>query len=120
MGTQGASPLVLKSFLSLLPKARPKKIRAELVEDSPVTHISPGDPPFMLLHSDNDEIVYPQQSQEFAWDLAANKVPFQFVMVQGGGHEFDQAGESPDKSQIIVQVIEFFVEVLAFHQVPQG
>jgi len=120
LGNQGASPVVLKSFLSLLPKARPKKIRAELKEDSPVTHVSPGDPPFMLLHSDNDEIVYPQQSQEFAWDLAANKVPFQFVMVQGGGHEFDQADESPDMSQITVQVIEFFVEVLAFHQVPTG
>jgi hypothetical protein len=65
--------------------------------------------------ANNDRIVYPQQSQELAWDLAANGVYHQLVMVNGGGHELDQAGESPDDDQITALVVAFFVQRLDPH-----
>jgi acetyl esterase/lipase len=115
LGNQGDSPLVMRSFISLLGPVRPDQIRAEMKAASPVTYVAPGDPPFLILHSDNDRIVYPQQSQELAWDMAANDVPHRLVIVAGAGHEFDQAGGSPDQDQITTLVVEYFIEMLVFH-----
>ncbi len=68
------------------------------------------------MHSTDDEIVYPQQSQEMSWDLAANKVPHELVMVDGGGHEFDNPGEQPTEAAIARAIVQFFIRILVFHQ----
>jgi acetyl esterase/lipase len=115
MGDQGDSGLVSDSFISLLGPISPEALGAALKAASPVSYIAHGDPPFLILHSDNDQIVYPQQSQELAWDLAANHVPHTLVMVNGAGHEFDQPGGSPTPSQITAQVVNFFIAHLVFH-----
>ena len=81
-----------------------------------MTYVSPGDPPFLILDSNNDEIVYPQQSQELSWDLGANGVPHNLVQVTQGGHEFDTVGESPSETAIIGLVVDFFARTLVFHQ----
>ena len=119
MGTQGGSLLVAKTFVQLLGSFRHKMLRADLRADSPVTYVAPGDPPFFLLQSDDDEIVYPEQSDELSWDLAANGVPHQLLTVQGGGHEFDNPGEQPTEQGITKAVADFFVGTLVFHQ-PTG
>jgi acetyl esterase/lipase len=116
MGDQGDSGIVQDSFISLLGPVAPDQLGPDLKAASPVTYIKHGDPPFLLFHSDNDQIVYPQQSQEFAWDLAVNHVPYELVNVHGAGHEFDQAGGSPDPAQITAQIVDFFIEHLAFHR----
>jgi dipeptidyl aminopeptidase/acylaminoacyl peptidase len=108
MGDQGASGIVQDSFISLLGTIPPAKLGAALKAASPVTYIAPGDPPFLIFHANNDEIVFPSQSKELAWDLGANGVPHQLVIVKGGGHEFDQVGGSPDPSQITAMVVAFF------------
>jgi acetyl esterase/lipase len=118
MGNQGASGLVQDNFISLLGPTPPVNLGAALKAASPVTYIAPGDPPFLIMHSDNDEIVYPQQSEELSWDLAANDDPHQLVIVQGAGHEFDQAGGSPDPAQITVIVVDFFIQTMVFHHNP--
>jgi acetyl esterase/lipase len=115
MGDQGDSPLVADSFLSLLGSVAPGRLGAALTAASPVTYVAKGDPPFLLLHSNNDRIVYPQQSQELAWDLAANGVPHQLILVNGAGHEFNQAGGSPDPAQITSLVVNWFVQHLELH-----
>jgi acetyl esterase/lipase len=112
MGDQGISGVVQDSFISLLGNVPAGDLGADLKAASPVTYISPGDPPFLILHADNDEIVYLQQSQELAWDLASAGVPMKLVIVKGGGHELDQAGESPTVSQITNMVVAFFVKHL--------
>jgi hypothetical protein len=68
------------------------------------------------MHSTDDEIVYPQQSKEMAWDLAANNVPHQLVIVDGGGHQFDNPGEHPTEAGIAQAIIQFFVRTLVYHQ----
>ena len=112
MGDQGISGVVQDSFISLLGEIPPEKLGAALKAASPVTYIEPGDPPFLIFHATNDEIVYPQQSQELAWDLSAAGVPEHLVMVTNGGHELDQAGESPDPAEITALVVHFFVDEL--------
>jgi acetyl esterase/lipase len=112
MGDQGDSGLVQDSFISLLGAIAPTHLGEALKAASPVTYIAKGDPPFLILHSDNDRIVYPQQSQELSWDLSANAVPNQLVIVKGAGHEFDQGGGSPDPTRITEMIVAFMVQHL--------
>jgi acetyl esterase/lipase len=118
LGDQGASMVVQESFISLLGDVAPQKLGAALRDASPVTYVAPGDPPFLLLQSDNDHIVYPQQSQELAWDLSANFVPAQLIMVHGAGHEFDLRGGSPGPADIARIIVDFFVQTLILHRTP--
>jgi acetyl esterase/lipase len=115
MTSQGDSGNVHASFVSLLHGIAASKMSAALRAASPVTHVARGDPPFLILHSDNDEIVYPQQSEELAWDLAANGVPVQLVLVHGGGHNFDQSGETPGVDRIMAMIEQFFTVHLHPH-----
>jgi acetyl esterase/lipase len=112
LGNQGISGVVQDSFISLLGNPPPGRLGAELLAASPVTYVAPGDPPFLIFHSDNDYIVYLKQSQELTWDLTSNGVPVQLVIVHNGGHEFDQPGEVPDEGTIINYVLTFFVKYL--------
>ena len=115
MGDQGDSGIVQDSFISLLGPVPPTQLGAALTAASPTTYIAKGDPPFLIMYADNDRIVYPQQSQELSWDLSANDIPNQLVVVNGAGHEFDQAGGSPDPAQITTMVVNFLVQHLEPH-----
>jgi acetyl esterase/lipase len=112
MGDQGDAVLVAESFISLLGSVPPKQLGADLKKASPVSYVAPGDPPFLILDSNNDEIVYPQQSVELARDLGLDGDPSQLVTVTQGGHEFDTAGEVPSEAAIIGLVVDFFVQTL--------
>jgi fermentation-respiration switch protein FrsA (DUF1100 family) len=116
LGNQGGSLLVAESFVDLLGHVPHKRLGAELRAASPVTYVAPGDPPFLLLHSTDDEIVYPQQSNELFSELGVNGVPHQLLIVKGGGHEFDNVGEQPTEAGITRAVTDFFVRTLIFHQ----
>ena len=116
LGNQGDSFGVAETFVSLLGPIPHKQVGSDLRAASPVTYIKNGDPPFLLMHSTDDEIVYPQQSREMAWDLGANDVPHKLVMVKGGGHEFDNPGEHPTEAGIAQAITQFFVHTLVFHQ----
>jgi acetyl esterase/lipase len=116
LGDQGGSLLVQESFLSLIGGVPADRLATTLKAASPVTWIARGDPPFLLVQSTDDEIVYPQQSRELAWDLTANGVPNQLLMVDGGGHEFDNQGENPNQAGIVAAVEGFFIRTLVLHQ----
>jgi acetyl esterase/lipase len=116
LGNQGDSLLVAETFVKLLGPVPHKMVGADLRAASPVTYVAPGDPPFLLMHSTDDEIVYPQQSNELSWDLGGNGVPHQLLIVDGGGHEFDNPGEQPTQAGITRAVAEFFVRTLAFRE----
>ena len=55
-------------------------------EASPVTHVSPDDPPFLLIHGDADKIVPYQQSELMEAALKQASVPVKLIRVPGGGH----------------------------------
>jgi acetyl esterase/lipase len=116
LGNQGDSLLVAETFVKILGPFPHKKLGAYLRAASPVTYVAPGDPPFLVMHSTDDEIVYPQQSNELSWDLGANEVPHQLMIVEGGGHEFDNPGEQPTEAGISRAVADFFVRTLQLHE----
>jgi acetyl esterase/lipase len=116
LGDQGDSMLVKKNFISLLRKVSQQELGAALWAASPVAYAAPGDPPFLVLHADNDRIVYPQQSRELAWVLAANHVPNRLIVLDGVGHEFDQPGGSPAPANIARVIVDFFIQTLVLHR----
>jgi acetyl esterase/lipase len=118
MGDQGDAILVAESFISLLGAVPSRQVGADLQRASPTTYIAPGDPPFLILDSNNDEIVYPEQSEELSWYLGLAHVPHQLLTVTDGGHEFDTVGELPSEPAIIADVVGFFVRTLMEHQPP--
>ena len=68
-------------FLEMDPHA------AQLYSDaSPMSHVSPDDPPFLLIHGDLDPVVPFQQSGVFRDALASHEVEVQLIRVTGGGH----------------------------------
>jgi len=116
LGQEGASSIVTKNFVSLLAQVPSGQLDAELQAASPVTYVAPGDPPFLIVHSDNDHIVYLEQSQRLAWDLTANGVPSELVVVHGGGHQLDAPGASPDAAALTTSVTDFFLRTLVLHE----
>jgi acetyl esterase/lipase len=118
MGDQGDAVLVAESFISLLGDVPNQQLGADLKKASPTTYVHKGDPPFLILDSNNDEIVYPEQSQELAWYLGVDGVPRQLLTVYDGGHEFDTVGEVPSESQVVEAVVDFFVRTVMEHKAP--
>jgi acetyl esterase/lipase len=109
MSTEGASGAVKTNFTTLLGPVPPEQLDAELKAASPVTYVSPGDPPFLIIHGELDEIVHPSQSQELAAALEGAGVPVTLEIVMGGGHALDEPGAQPTPEQITKSVVDFFV-----------
>lgn len=65
---------------------------------SPIFHVSPDDPPFLLMHGDKDESVPFAQSEEMEKALKAAGVPVKLIRIEGAGHgpTFPGAGNPPD------------------------
>ena len=81
---------------------------------SPVTYISPDDPPFLILHGDMDGVVPITQSQILQADLIAGGVKSTFVTVHNGGHGFGAIGGpiSPTYREIYQLIDGFFDQYL--------
>lgn len=67
------------------PEATPERY----AEASPVTHVSADFPPAMLLHSNLDDLVPPQQSIDLYTTLRGLDVPCELHMFDGSPHAFD-------------------------------
>jgi len=69
---------------------RPKEITPEslgiLREISPLNHLRPGLPPFLLVHGDGDKTVPIEQSKDFQMRLQAAGVPCELMIIPGAGH----------------------------------
>jgi acetyl esterase/lipase len=85
-----------------------------LVEASPVTYITPDDPPFLIIHGAADEFVPPSQSQILYDRLTAAGVPAELVLVEGGRHAFiaEAYPVRPSRVEIAARVAAFFREHL--------
>lgn len=70
---------------------------------SPATYISKGDPPFLIIHGDNDQLVPLQQSKDFHTALLKSDIDSTLHVVKDGGHGgFDETK----------RVLEFFERTL--------
>ena len=79
---------------------------------SPAAHVSPDDPPFLMIHGTADDRVPHARSQEFLARLEADGIEAELVTIQGGGHgaAFPGAKDPPD---YLGAMVDFFEEHLA-------
>lgn len=78
----------------------------DLAAASPITYVSPDDPPFLLIHGTRDELVPYEQAQLMYARLLQANVPAQLVTVQNGNHALSAPGGAatptlPEIDQII-------------------
>lgn len=83
-----------------------------LAKGSPVTYASAGDPPFLIIHGTQDELVPYSQSVGFAQRLKAAGVRAELVPVVGGTHALSAPGQSLTPAQINERVSTFLATEL--------
>jgi acetyl esterase/lipase len=75
---------------------------------SPLTYVTPDDPPFLVMHGTNDTLYPFHQSRLLVDALAAQGVPVTFTPVPNGGH----GGSSWNPAWISQTVWDFFAQTL--------
>ncbi len=81
----------------------PERVHANYIAASPIDHVSPGDPPMLLIHGRQDPVIPVSQSEEMQARLTAAGVSNELLLVHGG-HGLD----FPTKySDLVPDVIEF-------------
>lgn len=85
-----------------------------VLQASPITHVSQGDPPFLLIHGDQDALVPYQQSQLMYDRLVGANVPAQLVIIQNAGHSLVVPDESatPTLDEINQIILDFLAKYL--------
>jgi acetyl esterase/lipase len=85
-----------------------------IVEASPITHVTEDDPPFLLIHGDRDEVVPVEQSQLMYDRLLQAKIPAQLVIVKNGRHSLTapDGSASPTLDQINQMIQAFLTQYL--------
>lgn len=83
-----------------------------LAAASPLDHVSPGDPPFLIQQGTVDRIVPEKQSVALANGLRQAGDAVELTLVDRGGHGLGSPDESPDPAQLAGQVTAFFVRTL--------
>lgn len=92
----------VSTYLGATPDKSPKLY----AEASPVTHVSPGDPPFLIIHGTADKVVPISQSEEMVDALKENGVPVVFYTMEGVGH--DTPGlDTPEGKKLTSEILEF-------------
>ncbi len=82
-----------------------------LAAASPITYVSPDDPPFLILQGEQDDLVPVEQSQSLYDSLQAASVGCELVFVQNAGHGFRQVGSqpiNPTRQALSQKIIAFF------------
>ncbi len=82
---------------------------------SPVKYADPKDPPFFIIHGDEDSVVPVEQATLLQEALLKECVPVELVVVKNAGHGLEPiTGEIfPSSSQIFQQAILFLTQSLA-------
>ena len=78
---------------------------------SPVTYVDRTDPPFLICHGDQDNVVPLVKSVKLDKALRDAGVETTMVIVKGAGHGFDEQCDPPF-SQILLQVGDFLARAL--------
>jgi dipeptidyl aminopeptidase/acylaminoacyl peptidase len=80
-----------------------------LADVSPITHVTPQAPPFLLVHGTTDWLVPYAQSEQLAAALTEAGVPVRLVPVEGAEHIF----KGCDDVDAVVQLsVDYLAEAL--------
>ena len=103
--------LIIKTFLGQSPLDRPDLA----AQASPVTHLDPDDPPFLVVHGADDILVPPDLSRRFVWTLKRLGVPSLYVEIPGAGHGFFLFKETPRFRRSTCTTIGFIRDLFGMH-----
>ncbi len=70
-----------------------EKRRAIARDISPIAHVTPDDPPMLIIHGDADTLVPIQQARAMEKKLREANVPVKLVVKPGAGHGWDGIGK---------------------------
>jgi len=76
---------------------------------SPIVHVSPDDPPTLLIHGDKDELVPVSNSQRIYEAFQQHKVKSRMIIIEGAAHGF--RGE--DAKRATAAMVSWFEQTLA-------
>lgn len=88
--------------------ARPQEVQRKKSEEyqlakeaSPISHVSTDDPPFLLMHGDQDDVIPYVQAEMLEAELRKAGVPVRLMQIEGAGHgpSFPGAKQMPDLDQ---------------------
>ena len=82
---QGKAPIA-KSAIEQFMGGSVEQNRAKAIAASPTTYVSKDDPPFLIIHGENDMTVPASQSELLASKLKAAGVPVTLIVAEGRGH----------------------------------
>jgi acetyl esterase/lipase len=100
----------------LLGAASVQEVADEARAASPVSHVHPGAPPFLLAHGDRDGLVPSEHSSTFHRELRAQGVPATLLLLAGANHE-DPAFDTPP---VLGAVSAFLRSTLLDDEAPPG
>ncbi|HLO33316.1 MAG TPA: alpha/beta hydrolase [Anaerolineales bacterium] len=85
-----------------------------IVQASPITHVTADDPPFLLIHGDRDTVVPYGQSQLMYERLLQMNVPAQLVIVKNADHSLTapDGSSSPSLAEINQIILDFLAKYL--------
>jgi acetyl esterase/lipase len=96
----------------LRPGAHPGSIEARRARQaSPLTYVSPGDPPFFLIHGEADEVVPIAHLEAMEAALREAGVPAQSLRVPGAGHGPGIVADPAIAAQIVAWFDEHLMEM---------
>ncbi len=87
-----------KSSMLWVPITDPKRLREIAQEISPISHVTPDDPPTLIIHGDADRLVPLQQSEVMIEQLKKAKIESNLIVKKGAGHGW--IGLEKDISQL--------------------
>jgi len=86
-----------------------------LRDGSPITWVSPGDAPHLLVHGEQDPLIPLSQATALQDRLAASSVRGELVRVVNGGHSLEPTGgsPSPDAAETLQRILTFMSDVIS-------
>lgn len=103
---RGLNPPATGTVLDRFPALNFEKEKA--ADYSPITFVTPDDPPTLLIHGDQDPLVPISNSQIIFDALKAKNVKTDFITIPGAGHGF--RGE--DRKRSMAATVKWFQETL--------
>lgn len=75
---------------------------------SPIQHVSPDDPPTLLIHGDADKVVPLGHSEMIAARMRAAGIAVEALVIPGGGHGALFPGKIPDAPDYVQAAVDWF------------
>ena len=107
----GADPADPDTRESRLLGAPAPTVPDRAAQASPITHVSPGAPPFLLLHGAADRFIPPAQSERLHSALVQAGVEADLELYEGADHMWLGSPEAPQKA--VDRTIDFLRRTLA-------